>query len=217
TKKKRPAPPSTVKQKQTTVEFGLNIPYTVKSNGEEYTIIIEQGIMDAKYEYQCVPKLEESAYLNAKIANWTKYNLLSGEINLYFEKTYIGKSQLDTSTPSDTLQISLGRDQNVQIQRTAIEEFRKRNFIGSKQVDSRAYRISIRNNKAQPIDLQVVDQMPISRDKDINVEQLEFSNGILNEETGKVTWKMNLKAGEETERIIAYEVKYPKGLYVLID
>lgn len=216
-KPKKAAPPSTVKQKQTTVEFTLDVPYTVQSDGENYTIIISQGIMDAKYEYRAVPKLEEAAYLNAKIANWTNYNLMSGEINLYFENTYIGKSELDTSIPSDTLQISLGRDQNIQIQRTPIEEFRKRNFVGNKQIDSRAYRISIRNSKAQPINIQVSDQIPISRNKEIDVENTEVSGGAFNEETGKVVWELQLNAGEEERKVIAYSVKYPKGRYVLVD
>ncbi|MEM9846776.1 MAG: mucoidy inhibitor MuiA family protein [Bacteroidota bacterium] len=216
-KAQKPVPPSTVKQKQTTVEFTLDIPYTVPSNGEDYAIIIARGDMAAQYEYRAVPKIEEAAYLNAKIADWTNYNLMSGEINLYFENTYIGKSALDTSIPSDTLQISLGRDQNVQIQRTPIEEFRKRNFVGNKQIDERAYRISVRNGKAQPINIQIADQIPISRNKDIDVEQVEVSGGVLNEETGKVVWELQLAATAEVQKLIAYRVKYPKGRYVLVD
>lgn len=216
-KAQKPVLPSTVKQKQTTVEFTLDIPYTVPSNGEDYAIIIARGDMAAQYEYRAVPKIEEAAYLNAKIADWTNYNLMSGEINLYFENTYIGKSALDTSIPSDTLQISLGRDQNVQIQRTPIEEFRKRNFVGNKQIDERAYRISVRNGKAQPINIQIADQIPISRNKDIDVEQVEVSGGVLNEETGKVVWELQLAATAEVQKLIAYRVKYPKGRYVLVD
>jgi uncharacterized protein (TIGR02231 family) len=211
------APPSTVQQKQTTVEFTLDVPYTTPSNGEVYTIIIAEDEMEANYTYQTIPKLEEAAYLNAKIANWTQYNLLSGDINLYFENTYVGKSNLDTSSPSDTLDISLGRDRSVQIERTEIDNFRKRRSIANKQIDQRAYRLSIRNSKTEPINITLFDQVPISQNKDIEIEDIETSGGQLNEETGQVVWTLQLTPNEVVERTISYQVKYPKDRYVVVD
>ena len=53
----------------------------------------------------------------AKIANWEQYNLLSGEVNLFFESTFVGKSLLDVTNTDDTLIFSLGRDKNVIVKR----------------------------------------------------------------------------------------------------
>lgn len=210
-------PPSNIERKATTVEFELDIPYSIPSDGENYTININEDEMEAIYEYRAVPKLEEAAYLSANIVDWSQYNLLSGEVNLYFENTYLGKSQLDNTIPSDTLQVSLGRDRNVQIERVAIDNSRKRTFISNKQVEQRAYRIKVRNSKAQAINLILVDQIPISQNKEIEVENSNYDGGEFNEETGRVTWRLELQADEQMEKVIAYDVKYPKGRVVWVE
>ena len=55
--------------------------------------------------------------LTARVTDWTDLNLLPGKMNIYFEETYVGQSQLDLSYVEDTLQISLGPDRNIQVKR----------------------------------------------------------------------------------------------------
>mgnify|MGYP000459926682 CR=1 FL=1 len=59
--------------------------------------------------------MDLSAYLTARIPDWEDYNLISGEVNLYFEGTYLGKTVLDVNNVNDTLDISLGKDKNIVI------------------------------------------------------------------------------------------------------
>ena len=64
--------------------------------------------------------------MQAKISNWSEYNLLEGEANLYFEDTYLGRTVLDTRQLVDTLEISLGDDKGVVVGREKIQDFSKR-------------------------------------------------------------------------------------------
>lgn len=210
-------PPSSVTRKTTSVEFELDIPYTVNSDQEDYTINLVEKEIPATYIYQTVPKLEETAYLTAKIVDWADYDLLSGVVNLYFEDTFVGKSNLDLKNISDTLQVSLGEDKSVQIQRIALKEFKKRTFIGNKQKDSRAYKIVVRNNKKETIQINVIDQIPVSTYKEINIEDSFISKGNLNENTGEVKWNYTLTAQQEKELTISYSVKYPKNRSLILD
>jgi len=212
----KPAP-TIVRENQTTVEFTLDIPYTLKSDGKSTTIDMAVFDIPATYEYQAVPKLEEKAYLTAKITDWEQYNLLEGEVNLYFENTYIGKSVLDVRYISDTLEVSLGSDKNVQVRREQITDFEKRNFIGNKRIETAGHRIWVRNNKAQDIRLVIYDQIPLSNNKDIEVENEELTAGNLNEETGRITWTGNLTAGQEFSFRNRYSVKYPKDEFIHLE
>jgi len=221
TEKAKPAQPkpapTIVRENQTTVEFTLDIPYTIKSDGKSTTIDMAVFNIPATYEYQAVPKLEEKAYLTAKITDWEQYNLLEGEVNLYFENTYIGKSVLDVRYISDTLEVSLGSDKNVQVRREQITDFQKRNFIGNKRIETAGHRIWVRNNKAQDIRLVIYDQIPVSNNKDIEVESEELTAGKLNEETGRITWTGTLSAGQEFSFRNRYSVKYPKEEYLRLE
>ncbi|NVO02480.1 MAG: mucoidy inhibitor MuiA family protein [Bacteroidetes bacterium] len=209
---------TTVTETQTNFEFEISIPYTIIADGKKYDVEVKSYTLPAQYEYYCAPKLDRDAFLLAKITGWEEYKLLAGEINLFYEGTYVGKSYLDTRTTKDTLDISLGRDKNIIITRIKLKEFSSSKFIGLNKKETIAWEINVKNNKKQPINIMIEDQFPVSSDKDIEVERLESSGAIYNEETGKLTWKFKLEPGESKKKIkVMYSVKYPKNQAVYVD
>jgi len=60
----------------------------------------------------------------------------------------------------------------------------------------------------------VMDQLPISNDKDIEVNDKDYKGADYNETTGAVTWKLQLKPNETRELVLGYTVKYPKDKQV---
>jgi hypothetical protein len=60
-------------------------------------------------------------------------------------------------------------------------------------------------------------QVPVSSNKEIQVETLELSGGVMNENTGKVAWTIDLKPNETRQVILKYSVKSPKDKTVMVD
>lgn len=208
---------TTTIQNQTSFTFELDIPYSVKSNAEKLTVDLKQHEIDADYQYYAIPKLDTDAFLIAQMVGWDKLNLLEGEANLFFEGTFVGQTILNPKAFNDTLDISLGRDKSVSIERTKIDDFSKRRTLGSNKVDSRGFKLKIRNQKDQVLKLKVFDQIPVSAISDISIEAVELSGGKLDEKSGKVTWELELEASEQVELILQYEVKYPKRERVILE
>ncbi|MBK7409791.1 MAG: mucoidy inhibitor MuiA family protein [Saprospirales bacterium] len=209
--------PTTVIENQTNVSFRVDLPYTLQSDGEVYTVDLTSFFIPAYYEYQSVPKLDESAFLIARITDWDQYNLLEGEANLFFEDTYVGKSILDVRYLTDTLDISLGRDRNVLVKRTKVVDFARRRFIGANKVESRSWKLEVRNNKAQAINLLVYDQLPISKQNEIEVTAKELAGTQPNPDTGELRWSFNIEPRGKKEWTWGYEVKYPKDRELLLE
>ena len=208
---------TTVIENQTTVEFAVDMPYSIKSDGEKLGIDLKTYNIDAAYEYYAVPKLDKDAFLVARIINWDQYNLLEGEANLYFEDAYVGRSVLNAKALTDTLTISLGRDKNIVIGRTKVEQFSRKKSIGTNRIESREFKIVIRNKKSQAIKLTLFDQIPVSVLNDIVVNPVELSGGLVEEQTGKVTWEMKVEPQEQKELTLHYDVKYPKREKVILE
>ena len=208
---------ATMVRNQTQATFSIDYPYTIPTDGKQYTVDMKEYSVPAEYEYYCTPKLDPDAFLMAKITNWEEYNLLEGEANLFFEGTFLGKSLLDVQTFTDTLQLSLGRDKNIVVNRTKLPNFTTKQFIGANKKEARAFEINIRNKKAQPITLIVEDQFPVSTNKDIEVTRLESSQATVEEETGKLTWQVKLNPAQQKKLTVSYEVKYPKKERVLLE
>ena len=195
---------------QTTVDFSVPIPYTLPSNHEKMTVDLKNYEIDADYHYFAVPKLDKEAFLMARITNWDNYHLLEGEVNLYFEEAFVGRSVLDASTLKDTLDISLGRDKSILIGRSQNEKFSKKRTLGSNISKSIGYDLMVRNKKSEEIKITVYDQIPKPVINTINVSVQKLSEGDLDEETGIIKWELNIKPQEQKEFDFAYQVKYPK-------
>lgn len=208
---------TTTVENQTTVEFEVEKPFSIKSNDEKLSIDLNKYQIEAAFEYHAVPKIDKDAFLITRITNWNQYNLLEGEANLYFEDAYVGRSILNAKTLTDTLDISIGRDKGIVLDRIRIIEFTKKKTIGSNLVESIGYKIIAKNNKSQPVKLSLSDQIPVSALSEITVDPNELSNGKLNEKTGEVTWEMELAPQQQTELIMQYEVKYPKNEKVILE
>ena len=194
----------------TSVEFEIKMPYTIASENNTTVVEMEHYSLSTEYEYYCVPKADKDAFLLANIVDWEQYNLLEGEANIFFENTFVGKTILDVRYMSDTLNISLGRDKNVIVKREKSKEFTQTKILSSKAEVTRDWKITVRNNKRQPISMVLLDQIPVSTVSDIEVTAEKLSNGILNKETGEVKWKFTLQPAQRTEFDLLYKVRFPK-------
>ncbi|MDB5134619.1 MAG: hypothetical protein JWP37_1222 [Mucilaginibacter sp.] len=203
-------------ENQTNIEFNIANPYSVPSDGKQYTVEINQLDINASYQYVVAPKLSTDVFLTAKLTDWNKYNFLSGEANLFFEGTFIGKSLIDVHATIDTLNLSLGTDKNIVVSRTSLKDLTERQSLGSNKKETRDWQIEIKNRKNQPVSLLVEDQVPVSQNSSIDVETQELSGGQLDKTTGKVIWSLPLKAQDDKKIELKYQVKYPKNQSVII-
>ncbi|GAC1300336.1 MAG: hypothetical protein NVSMB24_00690 [Mucilaginibacter sp.] len=203
-------------ENQTNVEFNIDNPYSVPSDGKQYTVEINKLDLNAGYEYAVAPKLSTDVFLTAKLTDWNKYNFLSGEANLFFEGTFIGKSLLNTDATADTLNVSLGTDKNIVVTRTSLKDLTEKQSIGSNKKETRNWQIEVKNRKNQPINLLVEDQVPVSQNSSIDVETQELSGGKHDPTTGKVSWNLRLDPQDDKKIQLKYQVKYPKNQSVIV-
>jgi hypothetical protein len=210
--------PVEVKQveNQTNVEFNISNPYSVPSDGKQYAIEIGQFDLNASYQYYVAPKVSTDVFLTAQLTNWNKYNFLSGEANLFFEGTFIGKSLINTQATTDTLNLSLGTDKNIVVKRTLEKDMTERQSIGSSKRETRNWIIDVKNRKNQPVNLLIEDQVPVSQNLGIEVDTQEVSGAKLDKITGKISWNFMLNSQDNKKVYLKYQVKYPKNQSVIV-
>ena len=204
-------------EKDLRMEFQIETPFTVPSDDADHRVAIATYQMKADYEYHAVPKLDESVYLVAQISGWEKLNLLSGESNLYFDGTYIGKSFIDVNSSKDTLSFSLGKDKKIVVQRKRSEEMSKTRLLGNRYKYEVTWDFTIRNNGGAAIPMIVKDHFPISINEDIKVKQGSYEGAVLDEKTGILTWKLTTNKGETKQFKFDYQVDYGKNQPVYLE
>ena len=204
-------------QAQFGYEFDIKQLLTLPDGGKTTTTEIARHQLPASYEYRGIPKIDKESFLVADATDWQKLNLMEGEANVYFDNSFVGKSILDPNVSSDTLHFSMGRDQSIRVQRTKVSESSTRRFFGSNQEQTLKWRISVKNNRKESVNITVFDQAPISRNTSIEVIMEELSDGQFDKKTGIIKWPLQLKPGEQRDLILQYKVKYPKNRRLTIE
>ena len=197
-------------QAQFGYEFDIKQLLTLPDGGRTTTTEIARHQLPASYEYRGIPKIDKESFLVADATDWQKLNLMEGEANVYFDNSFVGKSILDPNVSSDTLHFSMGRDQSIRVQRIKVSESSTRRFFGSNQEQTMKWRITVKNNRQESVNITVFDQAPISRNTSIEVSMEELSDGLFDKKTGIIKWPIQLQPGEQRDLILQYKVKYPK-------
>src|SRR5690606_14937029 len=112
-------------------EFKISLPYTIPSDGKKLSVEIQKYSLPVQYQYSSIPRMDQDAFLIARVSGWDEYYLLSGSANIYYQGTFVGSSYINTQTTQDTLIISLGRDNNIVVNRERVRDFGGTSFIGS--------------------------------------------------------------------------------------
>lgn len=199
-----------ISESQLNITFDIDIPYTILSNGKQHSVALKDTQLPATYSYITTPKLDTNAYLIAKVKNYGDYNILPGEANVVFEGMYVGKTYVNANANEDELRLSLGKDQNISVTRTMINDKSGTKTLSSRKVQDFVYEISIRNNKRESISIVVEDQIPISSNTDIEITLNDKGGATTDAEKGKLTWEINLKPNETKKIRFSYQVKSAK-------
>ncbi|MDG3582400.1 mucoidy inhibitor MuiA family protein [Galbibacter pacificus] len=208
--------PEISSKRNTSLSFKIDVPYSISSNNKNNTIEMTNNQITSDFHYFSIPKLQEDVFLIAKVIDWKKYDLLDGEANIFYENTFVGKTVLELNSQNDTLNISFGKDQNITIKRERNKDLKSKKFLGSNKEQLVGWTITIKNNKSVPINLTIIDQVPVSNRKEIEVKVEKLSNGKINPQTGEVEWELFVKP-TKTEKIdLNYSVTSPKNnsLYI---
>ncbi len=207
-------PVASVSDHQMNVIYELNYNQTILSQEKEQYVILDKKQIDATYKYHTVPKLNNQVFLMAFVKNWQSLNLINGEANIYFEDNYIGKTNITSNYVKDEFPISLGVDERITVKRIKLEDKTSQKAMNSNKWETESYQISIRNNTKTGIELEVLDQLPISENSKIQVKSIDLGGGNFDEKTGSILWNRNISSGSTEKISFSYEVKYPKDMQV---
>ncbi|MDR2206623.1 MAG: DUF4139 domain-containing protein [Flavobacteriaceae bacterium] len=197
-------------ENQMNIVYELKLEQSILSQEKAQFVILDKRQVEADYKYHTVPKESNKAYLLALVKNWQNLDLISGEANIFFDENYIGKTQITSNYVKDEFPISLGIDERIVVKRTKLLDKNENKVLSGNKREIESYEISIRNNTKESIELEILDQIPISESSKISVKMLESSGGEFDEKTGSLLWKKTIQPGKSDKINFSYEVRFPK-------
>tara|TARA_A100000171_G_scaffold52026_1_gene68645 strand:+ start:8198 stop:10390 length:2193 start_codon:yes stop_codon:yes gene_type:complete len=195
----------------TSTSFEIKNKHSIVSNADMTVLEIDAFQLDAKFQHYTSPEINENVFLTASTDSWEKYDILAGDANIYFKGTYAGKTFINPSITTDTLEISLGIDPALVVKRIESNNYKSKSFLGTNKMVTHNFNILVKNNKQTTVNLTIEDRIPVSQNKEIKVLDVLTGNSTFNEDTGILVWNLQLKANATEQKTFGYTVKYPKN------
>ncbi len=187
---------------------------TVPQDGAPKSLALSSRAAEPTLAVRVVPYLDETAYLEAAFTHEEDAPLLPGEITLTRDGTYVGRGRMKLVAPGDRVELGFGADDKVKVSRVPV---RKREtepgWVGNTKTDLREFKTTVRNMHATPLRITVIDQLPVSENTAVVVEQLPSTtpptDKAVADKRGVTAWAWDYQPGEQKEIRLAYRLKWP--------
>ncbi|MFQ6017244.1 MAG: mucoidy inhibitor MuiA family protein [Kiloniellaceae bacterium] len=187
----------------------------VPSDKEPHKFAIAERAMDAHLAVRTVPKLGPRAYLYGEITYAGAEPLLPGPVSLFRDGAFVGQGGLALLRPGEAFKLSFGVDDKVRVKyRLVTGERSREGLIDKSRRIERRYRIEIANHHGRPMEVTVLDQLPVPQDERIEVALLRESTRPSARDVeglkGVLAWRDTFGPGEEKVIEFGYAVTYPE-------
>ncbi|MFN3556994.1 MAG: DUF4139 domain-containing protein [Bacteroidales bacterium] len=204
-------------ESQLTTEYAVNVPFTISSGQQPRMVEVERNQLQAHYRWFAAPRIDREVFLLARVTGWESLIPLPGEANLFFEGSFVGKSFIDPASVADTLELSMGVDKGVVIERNRLTDFSRKSILGRRTTETVAWEIVVRNNRNRRILLEIKDQIPVATHADMQITLEEQSGARFDSSNGMLYWNIDLGPNEIQRKIFRYSVRYPSDRIIRLE
>lgn len=207
-----------VREAGLSVSYQVSLPVTIPSDGEPHKTSITMLNLEGRPEYVATPKLDPAAFLKLHLTNSTQAILLPGKVNLFRDGQFVGSLGMKLVPAGSDFDLYAGRDDAVKIERKELVSKRSETgMINRRLIEEKKFQISLQDFRAVPVKLSLYDQVPVSKNAEIVVNQGAFSDkpSAIDKDSGKITWEVDLKPKEKKVIEFGYSVEWPKGKEVV--
>ncbi len=192
---------------------------SVPSDAAPHKFSIATHELSAKLAVRAVPKQGAFAHLYATVTYEGAEPLLPGQVSVFRDGAFVGTDVMDMLRPQEEEQFGFGVDDKVRVEyRLETGEQSTSGLFTDNQHVERRYRIEIANHHGKPMEITVLDALPVSQDERIEVEQLSGSTRPTKTDweahKGVLAWTYELKPAEEHMINFGYALTYPEGTIV---
>ncbi|WP_026481311.1 mucoidy inhibitor MuiA family protein [Ahrensia sp. 13_GOM-1096m] len=192
---------------------------TITNTGETKSVVMGEDNFDVDVSAYAVPRLDAAAYLIAGFTLKGDATYLPGPVLLSRDGAYIGRGQMPMLAPNDTHDLSFGQDDFVTVE--FVETDKKEGetgLISASLTNERRAVTTIKNLHGFPMDVTIVDRLPVANHEDIKVAMLAGTTKPTQEDVdgkrGILHWDLNMEAGTATKVDFGYRVTWPKAMDV---
>jgi uncharacterized protein (TIGR02231 family) len=195
------------------VTYQVSGAVTVPADGAPHKVAVARFELEPELDYVTAPKLVEAVYRRAQVTNDSPYTLLPGPANLFAGDEFIGATEFELIAPQGKIELYLGPDDRVKVERELKRREVDKKLIGDKRRLQYAYEITLENLLPTEAKITLHDQIPVPRHEDVKVK-LTSAEPEPKEQSklNLLDWEFELAPGEKRVVGFGFSVEYPRDM-----
>jgi hypothetical protein len=199
-------------------QFDADGAVDVPSSGETHRVRLLAKPAKSRMAFRCVPLEDERVFREVEIENPLNAPLLPGPVDVFMDGALLITSAVNAVDRGGTIRFGLGEEQRLRVVRNVrAREESKGMFKGGTAMEHEvSYEAA--SSLAGDVELELVDRLPVSDDKEIEVElvstepkaekydQAERGHHV----KGGLRWKLSVKAGATVKAKLVYRIGFDK-------
>lgn len=195
--------------------FKVVEPTTVKRDGERKKVFLDQMSVAPKVSLFAVPKKERRAYLHGSFTNTTQAAILAGQMSLFRDGVYIGRSHLKAVEPGQKVEIGFGVDPKVNVKWVRLDRVKgETGLISTSNSDVHRYKITLTNGHKMAMPVTILDQMPYANQETLEISLLNAnpkpSRQNVEDKKGIMAWDLVAQPNKPITIDFGYQLVWPK-------
>lgn len=204
-----------VEQSGAAVSYGISGKVSIPADGAPHKVVVARYSLPPALDYVSAPGLVQAVYRRAKARNESAYTLLAGKANLFAGDEFIGATDLELTAPQGEIELFLGVDDRLKIERELKRREVDKTILGGKRRIRYGYEIRLENLLDRQAALTVHDQIPVARHEEIKV-RLESCEpkATVQSELNLLDWELDLAAKEKRTIRFDFSVEFPQAMEI---
>jgi hypothetical protein len=193
--------------------FTIPAKTAIPSDNLKHKVTIAIKTLPASYEYIAVPRVSQAVYLKGKIVNANDYPLLPGAVSIFVDNEFVNTTTIKTIVPTDTLELPLGVDNRIKMERKLVRKFTESGgtFSNSKTI-AYDYENNLTNMRGTKETITVMDNFPFSETEAVKVSLIEPDPAVVKPSAANgLEWKIELNPGEKRTLPVKFTVTSKEG------
>jgi Domain of unknown function (DUF4139)/N-terminal domain of unknown function (DUF4140) len=187
--------------------------HSVKANGSRRRVPVLRKRLSVQPVYRIVPGASKRAYLLARVKNTTGRPILRGHANLFAGSMFTGRSWLNTALPGKTIELPLGVDDAVKVERHLRQKTVVKGMVFKDDITEYTVQIEIANHHKRAIDVELIDQLPVKQGRKVEVKAFSAKPAQKagpDKKDGRITFKVRVAASSVKKVTFSFQIVRPK-------
>ncbi|RLJ41398.1 uncharacterized protein (TIGR02231 family) [Litoreibacter meonggei] len=190
-------------------------PVSLATGGGELILALDDFTFDAREFNRAAPRFDKTAFLMAEFTNSTQEPFLPGQMSVFRDGVFVGRSALPLVPAGDKAEVSFGTLEGLRLEYKLLDnDTGDRGFLTSSSTRVQQMEFSVENLLATTEQVQTIFALPYAEQEDLSIsvsarpspDERDFE-----QKRGVSVWNLDVGPGETKTVRVNVDMDWPEG------